>query len=483
MATEEAPPRQGFLRGLLSDYRAFAGLVGLLVYGVVRVAYDAYYTRLGVFPEAVGLSETTILGRAALYLALTVSITAIFGGLWLLAVSSLLERSRVSRRRVSVTTAPRLFAGSAILAVLAAGLVALGPSLRSLLGSYHLAFFCVIRCKFTVLTPASYQQIADIVHGDNGAHPGYRFVDYGPAWLVSVPLMLILVAAALGLAFNRRGRWTGSRLRPIAVFAVLAASSFTAGLLAPHLIATDLNAPHDSSALIDSHPLAVKWIVFVLVFGAVAAGLIATLGLLAGPAPRRSPWLIASFVAVLPLVLGFFSPTVPLFVEDEGGAALAAAVILWIALMAIGFWLWPHLRDRTVRTTAGLGFVVAVIVTLTLFLAWERGLNLAQQAAMGDQIAAKRFGLLSVRASVVCLDPVEQGTKLQLARHPYVYLGETSGTLVLYDYVADRVHELPVAFPLRMSSSGITVRLAHYDPTRASMRHGWVNWDCLPSLF
>ena len=44
---ENAQRRQGFLHLLVTDYRALASLVGLLVYGVVRVAYDAYYTRLG----------------------------------------------------------------------------------------------------------------------------------------------------------------------------------------------------------------------------------------------------------------------------------------------------------------------------------------------------------------------------------------------------------------------------------------------------
>jgi hypothetical protein len=293
-------------------------------------------------------------------------------------------------------------------------------------------------------------------------------------------LMLIVVGAVVGLVLTRRGRWRSSRVGPVLVFGLYAVASLTAGFLAPHLIAIAENAASGGSGLVDGHPVLVKWVVFALVLGAVAAGLLAALGLLAGPIPRRSPWVIASFIAVLPLLLGFFEPTVPLFVEEEGGAAVAAAVILWLALMAVTFWLWPHLRDRTVRTNAGLGFVVAVIVTLTLFLAWERGLNLAQQAAMGDQIFAKRFGMLTVRASVVCLDPADQGTKLQLARHPYVYLGEAGGTLVLYDYVADRVHDVPTAFPLRTSSSGVTVRLAHYNPTgRNAVR--WVNWDCAPN--
>jgi hypothetical protein len=473
---DDEPRREGVLRRLLSDYRAFASLVGLLVYGVVRVAYDAYYTRLGVFPEAVGLSETTILGRAALYLAMTVSIAAIFGGLWLLAVGGSLEQRRKPRRRDPVTPTT-LFGASAVLALLAAGLVALGGGIRSLLGSYHLAYFCVLRCKFTVLTPTSFQQVEDAVRTGRAEHPGYRFTDFGPAWLVAVPLLLLVVGAVIGLVSARRGRWSERGIRPYAVFAVFAAASLLAGLAAPHLIAVSENASDVGSGLVDGNPESVKWVVFVLAAGAVFAGLLAALELLAGDAPRQSPWLIASFIAVIPLLLGFFAPTVPLFVEDEGGSALAAAVILWLALMAISFWLWPHPREARLRTKAGLGFVVAVIVTLTLYLAWERGTNLAKQAAMGDQIFAKRFSLLSVRANVVCLDPQEEGTKLAFRRRPYVYLGEAGGTLVLYDYVADRANERPTAFPVRMSSSAVVVRLAHYAPNGPN-KVRWVNWDC-----
>jgi hypothetical protein len=472
LAKDDEPRREGVLRRLLSDYRAFASLLGLLVYGVVRVAYDAYYTRLGVFPEAVGLSETTILGRAALYLALTVSIAAIFGGIWLMAVGGSIEQRRKPRHRDPVTPST-LFGATAVLAVLAAGVVALGGSSRSLLGSYHLAYFCVLRCKFTVLTPTSFRQVESTVQ----EHPGSRFTDVGPAWLVAVPLALLLVGAAVGLVAARRGRWNAKRVGPYAVFGLLAAASLLAGLAAPHLIAVSENAANAGSGFVDDNPESVKWVVFLLVLGAVLAGLLAALELLAGAAPKRSPWLIASFIAVIPLMLGFMSPTVPLFIEDEGGSALAAAVALWLALIAITFWLWPNPREARFRNMAGLGGIVALIVTLTLYLAWERGTNLAKQAAMGDQIFAKRFSLLSVRANVVCLDPQEEGTKLAFRHRPYVYLGETGGTLVLYDYVADRANERPTAFPVRMSSSAVVVRLAHYAPNGPN-KVRWVNWDC-----
>ena len=40
-AVAPAPASTGLIRGLASDYKAVASLVGLLVYGVVRVSYDA----------------------------------------------------------------------------------------------------------------------------------------------------------------------------------------------------------------------------------------------------------------------------------------------------------------------------------------------------------------------------------------------------------------------------------------------------------
>jgi hypothetical protein len=115
----------------------------------------------------------------------------------------------------------------------AAGIVALGGSLRSLLGSYHLAYFCVLRCKATVLTPISFQQVNDVVDAGKAEHPGYRFLDVGPAWLVGVPLALVVIAAVLGWVFARGGTWRGGPMRPAAVFGVLAAASTTIDCAGP----------------------------------------------------------------------------------------------------------------------------------------------------------------------------------------------------------------------------------------------------------
>jgi hypothetical protein len=476
--------RQGFLHLLVTDYRALASLVGLLVYGVVRVAYDAYYTRLGVFPEAVGLSETTILGRAVLYLGLTVSVAAIFGGLWLVAVTWSLKRSRA--HRLPDPTLRTIFLGaSAVLALGAAGLVAGGDTLRSLLGSNRFTYYCFERCKFALLRP---DQLADFRAAERRfavKHPGYHVLDLGPAWLVAIPLGLLLLAAAVGLVVLRSDERDTSRLRPGIVLGLFAAAAVAAGLLAPHLVAAgeevsghDRSAAYHATSFVDAHPSFLSWGVFLLVLFAVGLGLLAALDRLIDGEPMRSPWLVASFVAVVPVLLGFREPVVPLFIEEEGGWKVAAAVALWVSLMAIAFWLRPPAPGRVEMGRAILGFLLAVVVTLTLLLAWERGVNLAKQAAMGDQIFAKRFSLLSVRANAVCLEPKTKDVKLSLLARPYMYLGETGGTLVLYDYVRDLANDVPTSFPLRVPSSDVVVRLAARAAPGERVPARWVGWSC-----
>src|SRR2546423_345480 len=299
---ENAQRRQGFLHPPVPVSRALASLVGLLVYGVVRVAYDAYYTRLGVFPEAVGLSETTILGRAVLYLGLTVSVAAIFGGLWLLAVTLLLKRSRA--HRLPDPTLRTIFLGlSAVLALGAAALVAGGDTLRSLLGSNRFTYYCFERCKFSLLRP---DQLADFRASERRfavEHPGYQVLDLGPAWLVAIPLGLVLLAAVAGLLLLR-AKGGRARVRAGVVLGLFAAASMAAGLLAPHLVAAgeevsghDRRAAYHATSFVDAHPSFLSWGVFVLVLLAVGIGLLAVLDLLIEGEPMRSPWLIASFVA------------------------------------------------------------------------------------------------------------------------------------------------------------------------------------------
>jgi hypothetical protein len=57
---------------------------GLTVYSIVRVGHDKFYARLGVTPEEVGLNQSLILGRAALYLLLTATGVVAVAGLAIL---------------------------------------------------------------------------------------------------------------------------------------------------------------------------------------------------------------------------------------------------------------------------------------------------------------------------------------------------------------------------------------------------------------
>ena len=450
---------RGLLRSFVSDYKGIASLVGLLVYGVVRVSYDAYYTRLGVFPEAVGLTEVTILGRAALYLALTASIAAIFGGLWYVAVRWGVDLA--GEKRATWLTPARLLAFAAVPAAAVVALVVVPGAMRSFLESHDFARYCIARCKLAVQDSGTLDGLDQLVRNHGASHPSWAVTRLGSAWLVVGPLAFLFAAAALA-PLLRRGRRAH-----VAVFCFLATASLTAGFVAPHLA----SALHDSLSRSGGF---VEWTIFVLLIVGIGGGLVAVLrGLVESPAD--SPWTVAAFVAVVPVVLGFFEPDVPRFIEDEGASAAAVAVLLWLALVAASFELWPSLRTRGLHFTPRLVVIAALVVSSTLFLAWERGLNLAEQAAMGDQILPRRFDLLSVRAAVVCLDPTTAGTRLGVPRRPYTYLGQAEGTLILYDFVADIAHDTPTAFPLRVPAGSVVVRLAKYAPGKLPY------WNCSPN--
>ncbi len=223
-----------------------------------------------------------------------------------------------------------------------------------------------------------------------------------------------------------------------------------------------------SSELLD-HESLVWWTVLALFLLAVGGGLLAVGSRLGWRRSRGSPWPIASLIVVLPLLLGFLEPNIPRFIEEEGWRVVLAALVLWAVLLFGSFTIWPPLVARQLKMSPAVALFVALVVTLTLFLAWERGLNLAKQAAMGDQIYPQRFSVLSVRANVVCLEQAGVPRPALLRPGPYTYLGQADGILILYDYRADLDHETPTSFPVRLPAGDAVVRLARYDSGE---------WDC-----
>jgi hypothetical protein len=460
------PAPTGLIRGLASDYKAVASLVGLLVYGVVRVSYDAYYSRLGVFPEAVGLTETTILGRAVLYLALTASVAAVLGGLWFGAV-------RVGLPRFSALPPWGLAATILGPAVGAVVLVVASDKVRELLVDRRFAYYCFQRCKFQPLDESTLDTLNGIAARNASEHPGWHVTELGPAWLVGLPLVFLCVAAALVPLISRGGS-AFARRSAIGAFGALAAASLSAALLAPHVLATLRDAAvQDPSAALLEHESLVWWAVLALFLLAVGGGLLAAGSRLGWRRSRGSPWPIASLVVVLPLLLGFLESNIPRFIEEEGSRAVLAAIALWAVLLSGSFLVWPDLVARKLTLSPAVALFVALVVSLTLFLAWERGLNLAKQAAMGDQIYPQRFSVLSVRANVVCLERSGVPAPALLRPGPYTYLGQADGILILYDYRADLANETPTSFPVRVPAGDAIVRLARYD--------GSEGWDCGPN--
>jgi hypothetical protein len=348
-------------------------------------------------------------------------------------------------------------------ALLAAVLVAASGQVRELLVERNFTYYCFQRCKFQPLEDSTRAGLERSAADNAAAHPGWDVTNFGPAWLVALPLLFFVVAAGLALLFDRRRpRWM--KWAPVAVFVALAAASATAALLAPHLESTLRDAHvHDPSAWLLQHRSLLWWTIFALLVLAVGGGLLAVGERLGWQRTRGSPWPIASFIVVLPLLLGFGEPIVPRFLADEGLSALLAAVALWIVLIAGSFLVWPQLVTRRLRLSPATALFVALIVSLTLFLAWERGLNLAKQAAMGDQIYPQRFSILSVRANVVCLEQSGEDRPLLLRPGTYTYLGQAGSTLILYDYRADNANETPTAFPVRLPAGDAVVRLASYD--------------------
>ena len=181
---------------------------------------------------------------------------------------------------------------------------------------------------------------------------------------------------------------------------------------------------------------------------------------------RGSPWPIASLIVVLPLLLGFLEPVIPRFIEEEGSHAVLAAIALWGVLIFGSFTLWPPLVRRQLKMSPALALFVALVVSLTLFLAWERGLNLAKQAAMGDQIYPQRFSVLSVRANVVCLERSGSSRPELLRPGPYTYLGQANSTPDPVRLRGRSRPRDPTSFPVRIPAGDAVVRLARY--TRGS---------------
>jgi hypothetical protein len=418
---------------LVSSAPAVLGFLGLVVYGVVRTGHDAFYARFGVTAEEVGLSQATIVGRASLY--------AIF---FLTAVVSLVGITAVVARRLPATDDE-----------------ARGAERRT--G----AFWARVGVSLLALTAAT---------GLAGVVVAGLESSRGVALAVGVVLLLVLVTA-LGRRLTRGRRLLAALL--FAGFAIWSAS-------VAYLIARTGTASEPGAS---SLPPASRWLLFSFCLLAVATASASLLRQFetasaasreqARDASRRQTYmLLLSVLAAMPLALVFLAPGVGRFITGASDRT-AAAIAMWLFLFAFVILAFEVVLERPPGEPTPVADMLLIVSLATmlaftaLFLAWERGLDLADQVLAGSRITQSGFGTFSVRADIVCLEPVTRSeAPSRLPQEPVVYLGQSSGQLILFDLqrsetirAREQVEGIdigaPVRVPLRVPASGLIVRVAN----------------------
>jgi hypothetical protein len=212
-----------------------------------------------------------------------------------------------------------------------------------------------------------------------------------------------------------------------------------------------------------------------------------------------------SLLALLPLALAFFAPGVGHFVTEASDRTVAA-VAMWAVLF--GFVILGSQALQRRQPDEGASVVdILLIVSLAsvfagtaLYLASLRGLDLANQALAGNRITQSGFGMFSVRADIVCLEPLNgSDPATRLPRAPVIYLGQSANNvLVLFDLerrerlrareeeVEKRDIGAPERVPLRIPAADVMVRVAnlispstkYVVPVTVKDRHFDGKWQC-----
>jgi hypothetical protein len=131
----------------------------------------------------------------------------------------------------------------------------------------------------------------------------------------------------------------------------------------------------------------------------------------------------------------------------------------------------PPVSDKAHKALlrlAGKTLLVALtagVMVASIRLASNAGSNVAGHVQDGNLF---RFNILSISADPVCIN-WSSADHLNLPRRPFMYLGQSNSTLVLYDYVTKPPQ------PLRVPASGIALSIANSGPggwTCPSSREG-----------
>jgi hypothetical protein len=184
-------------------------LGGLVIYAVARVAHDAFYARLQVTPDEVGLSQATIASRAELYAFVAIAIIVAAGALWVAFILTVAEVA-AGRRRGKTTGGHRdEYASNVRILVSISLFVLLSPLLLYLterdffrfVGRHVGLYVWVIASVFLMLVVAAWRE-----HGNDaraGAEPDR-------AKLVLMLALLAIAVIPIYLLAERRGEELGN---------------------------------------------------------------------------------------------------------------------------------------------------------------------------------------------------------------------------------------------------------------------------------
>ncbi len=385
---------------LASSAPALLGFLGLIVYAVVRIGHDAFYARFGVTAEEVGLSQATILGRAALNFVFF------------------------------LTAAIALLGVSVVIARPTAAIGAVGRKKNE--GDSEAesgAFWARAGVSFLILTACT-------------GFGGVIVAGFEGAWGLAVAIGVVVplaVAASVGGRLSK-----GNRAAAALFFGLLAAWSASVAFL----VASRGPESRPGAASLSAPS---RWLLLGFCVLAVA---IASVSLLrqfemtrtadegGGPeSQRRQIYLTTlTLLALLPLALAFFAPGVGRFVTEASGRTVAA-LAMWAVLFGFVILGFQTLQGRNPDGRASVLDILLIVSLVSVFagtafyLASVRGLDLANQALAGSRITQSGFGMFSVRADIVCLQPISGSLEAtQLPQTPMIYLGESANNmLVLFD--------------------------------------------------
>jgi hypothetical protein len=216
---------------------------------------------------------------------------------------------------------------------------------------------------------------------------------------------------------------------------------------------------------------------------------------------RRQIYLTTlTLLALLPLALAFFAPGVGRFVTEASGRTVAA-LAMWAVLFGFVILGFQTLQGRNPDGRASVLDILLIVSLVSVFagtafyLASKRGLDLANQALAGSRITQSGFGMFSVRADIVCLQPAFGSLKdTQLPQTPMIYLGESANNmLVLFDLKRRETVRLreeltktdigaPERIPVRIPAADVMVQVARLIQPSAKyvvpVRKRPGKWEC-----